>query len=395
MLTSISFKQSPQKCEFDFNHSVSFQEEDHYGSESLYASQTKRSKLDEVKDQYNLAAYNAANHRPWSPPVKGGRYPSGAHYSLEHHPPPSSYKLEKFEDEKFSSGYSTPQSTSSGNYNRYKDSPYSVIPKKKYLEEHERFPTLADEISRIKTALDGAPVHAKEAVLKILERLTARVDRAEREKDDAVTRYRELTLKYGQLEDELAKKRGELRELLRQDLKPGGGGGHHHQDATRSSSSDHHLPPHPHPSNHGHRSNNVHHAHHHHHPHHPSSDGGGGGGNSNNMPLKLVKGCTTTTNSNSSKEDTVENGSSEKSSSSSTDPTSTAVEGSTSLTTTTSSNGANNTTALPKITLKSPAKIMMEELNVPSSTRSEAGSVERDEDHQESAASSSNVSTCS
>lgn len=76
---------------------------------------------------------------------------------------------------------------------------------------------MADEISTIKEALDGAPVHAKEAVLKILERLTARVDRAERERDLAASRYRELHVKYEQLEEELAKKRGELRELLRQD----------------------------------------------------------------------------------------------------------------------------------------------------------------------------------
>ena len=92
---------------------------------------------------------------------------------------------------------------------------------KYFILENERFPTLADEISTIKEALDGAPVHAKEAVLKILERLTARVDRAERDRDLAVTRFRELNIKYETLEDELAKKRGELRELLRQvDCKP-------------------------------------------------------------------------------------------------------------------------------------------------------------------------------
>jgi len=86
-----------------------------------------------------------------------------------------------------------------------------------------RFPTLADEISTIKEALDGAPVHAKEAVLKILERLTQRVDRAERDRDLAVGRYRELQARYDQLEEELAKKRAELRELLRQESSGGGG----------------------------------------------------------------------------------------------------------------------------------------------------------------------------
>ena len=101
-------------------------------------------------------------------------------------------------------------------------------------------------------ALTGAPVHAKETVLKILERLTQRLDRAERDRDVAIGRYRELQARseqaqcaqcsekrlspkivaisrhfvdtsntsigrFEQLEEELAKKRGELRELLRQD----------------------------------------------------------------------------------------------------------------------------------------------------------------------------------
>ena len=66
-------------------------------------------------------------------------------------------------------------------------------------------------------ALSGAPVHAKETVLKILERLTQRLDRAERDRDLALGRYRELQARYEQLEEELSKKRGELRELLRQD----------------------------------------------------------------------------------------------------------------------------------------------------------------------------------
>ena len=66
-------------------------------------------------------------------------------------------------------------------------------------------------------ALTGAPVHAKETVLKILERLTQRLDRAERDRDMAIGRYRELQARFEQLEEELSKKRGELRELLRQD----------------------------------------------------------------------------------------------------------------------------------------------------------------------------------
>ena len=76
---------------------------------------------------------------------------------------------------------------------------------------------MAEEISTVAEALTGAPVHAKETVLKILERLTQRLDRAERDRDMAIGRYRELQARFEQLEEELSKKRGELRELLRQD----------------------------------------------------------------------------------------------------------------------------------------------------------------------------------
>ena len=86
-----------------------------------------------------------------------------------------------------------------------------------FFSEEGRFPTLAEEISTVAEALTGAPVHAKETVLKILERLTQRLDRAERDRDLAIGRYRELQSRYEQLEEELSKKRGELRELLRQD----------------------------------------------------------------------------------------------------------------------------------------------------------------------------------
>ena len=85
------------------------------------------------------------------------------------------------------------------------------------VTEDPGFPSLAEEISTVAEALTGAPVHAKETVLKILERLTQRLDRAERDRDVALGRYRELQARYDQLEEELGKKRGELRELLRQD----------------------------------------------------------------------------------------------------------------------------------------------------------------------------------
>ena len=86
-----------------------------------------------------------------------------------------------------------------------------------YFVDDGRYPSLAEEISTVAEALTGAPVHAKETVLKILERLTQRLDRAERDRDMAIGRYRELQARFEQLEEELSKKRGELRELLRQD----------------------------------------------------------------------------------------------------------------------------------------------------------------------------------
>merc|ERR1719464_1568020 len=155
-----------------------------------------------------------SSFRPWSP--KGG-FPPLAGYPLPHpfsqrvnslpenaleirrpeeinHRPPSS--LERFRSESES-----PQGSS----------------KRKLEKDDGRYPSLAEEISTVAEALTGAPVHAKETVLKILERLTQRLDRAERDRDLALGRYRELQARYEQLEEELSKKRGELRELLRQD----------------------------------------------------------------------------------------------------------------------------------------------------------------------------------
>ena len=113
---------------------------------------------------------------------------------------------------------------------RYGDSPqpkqakYAISPIEKVepVEPVERFsqPALAEEISTVAEALAGAPKHATETVLKILERLTQRLDKAERDRDLAFGKYKELQTRYAQLEEELAKKRGELRELLRQDCRP-------------------------------------------------------------------------------------------------------------------------------------------------------------------------------
>ena len=105
-----------------------------------------------------------------------------------------------------------------------KQAKYAISPIEKVepVEPVERFsqPALAEEISTVAEALAGAPKHATETVLKILERLTQRLDKAERDRDLAFGKYKELQTRYAQLEEELAKKRGELRELLRQDCRP-------------------------------------------------------------------------------------------------------------------------------------------------------------------------------
>ena len=103
---------------------------------------------------------------------------------------------------------------------RYSESP--VITKPKYEKDGEvrsypRQPALADEIATVADALQDAPKHATETVLKILERLTQRLDKAERDRDLCLGKYKELQSRYAQLEEELAKKRGELRMLLQQD----------------------------------------------------------------------------------------------------------------------------------------------------------------------------------
>ena len=44
-----------------------------------------------------------------------------------------------------------------------------------YFVDDGRYPSLAEEISTVAEALTGAPVHAKETVLKILERWFLRI----------------------------------------------------------------------------------------------------------------------------------------------------------------------------------------------------------------------------
>lgn len=201
------------------------QDDDHYDKRDV-PSLSKRAKTDDglpppaptPPDPYAaMAMYYSKlqSFRPWSP--KGG-FPPLAGYPLPHpfsqrvnslpenaleirrpeeinNRPPSS--LERFRSESESRG--------------------ERCSKRKLEKDDERYPSLAEEISTVAEALTGAPVHAKETVLKILERLTQRLDRAERDRDMAIGRYRELQARFEQLEEELSKKRGELRELLRQD----------------------------------------------------------------------------------------------------------------------------------------------------------------------------------
>jgi len=199
------------------------QDDDHYEKRDG-PSHSKRTKLDEVPignmpappDPYTAMCmyYSKLNaFRPWSPragvPSFQGGYPPLQPPYNRATPTESSQEIRR------------PESVNSSSADRYlNDSPHGGSVKRKFAVEkveEGRFPTLAEEISTVAEALTGAPVHAKETVLKILERLTQRLDRAERDRDLAIGRYRELQSRYEQLEEELSKKRGELRELLRQD----------------------------------------------------------------------------------------------------------------------------------------------------------------------------------
>jgi exonuclease VII small subunit len=195
------------------------QEEDHYEKREG-PSHSKRTKVEEVgsmpapPDPYTaMCMYYSklSAFRPWSP--KAG-FPPFQGYPLQ--PPYNrATPTEQSQDVR------RPEAASPASVDRYQnESPHVNSLKRKVpaeKEEGQRFPTLAEEISTVAEALTGAPVHAKETVLKILERLTQRLDRAERDRDLAIGRYRELQSRYEQLEEELSKKRGELRELLRQD----------------------------------------------------------------------------------------------------------------------------------------------------------------------------------
>jgi len=198
------------------------QDDDHYEKRDG-PSHSKRTKLDDVPignmpappDPYTaMCMYYSklSAFRPWSPkagfpPFQG--YPLQPPYNRAT-PTEQSQEIRRPED-------ASPCPSSTDRYRS--ESPHVNSVKRKVTVEKEegRFPTLAEEISTVAEALTGAPVHAKETVLKILERLTQRLDRAERDRDLAIGRYRELQSRYEQLEEELSKKRGELRELLRQD----------------------------------------------------------------------------------------------------------------------------------------------------------------------------------
>ena len=208
------------------------QDDDHYDKREV-PSNSKRAKTDESPlgglpaatppDPYAAMAlyYSKLNaFRPWSP--KGG-FPSLPGYSL-HHSLAGRSSLSEAGQESPGERYRTesPQGSAKRKYQYEKGESHSLHQYHQsltdsYVTEDPSFPSLAEEISTVAEALTGAPVHAKETVLKILERLTQRLDRAERDRDVALGRYRELQARYDQLEEELGKKRGELRELLRQD----------------------------------------------------------------------------------------------------------------------------------------------------------------------------------
>ena len=190
---------------------------------------TKRAKLESGPgDPYtaymkalNQAKAKASLNWPW--PAKPGvpSFPGLPPHSYPAPPPPPHTEFRRPEEVR---------EAVVSREERYGDSPqpkqakYAISPIEKVepVEPVERFsqPALAEEISTVAEALAGAPKHATETVLKILERLTQRLDKAERDRDLAFGKYKELQTRYAQLEEELAKKRGELRELLRQDCRP-------------------------------------------------------------------------------------------------------------------------------------------------------------------------------
>merc|ERR1719232_563159 len=80
--------------------------------------------------------------------------------------------------------------------------------------------SLAEDILAIRAALEGASPSARERTLKTLERLTARLALAESERDMALDQLKKLQRRYESTEEELHKKRAELREALRNDTVP-------------------------------------------------------------------------------------------------------------------------------------------------------------------------------
>lgn len=201
------------------------QEGDHYDSKREGPTHSKRTKPEtevspsnSVADPYTAIWNNYAKHMfPNVPPniyPKAGAFPPFPPYSAalgSPYPrgPPleASPDLRRVRPEEGNSHGSTPHTP----HERYKSESPTIKRKPSSPEKEDpHFPSLAEEISTVAEALAGAPAPAKDTVLRILERLTLRLDRAERDRDIAIGRCREL-------EEELSKKRGELRELLRQD----------------------------------------------------------------------------------------------------------------------------------------------------------------------------------
>jgi len=90
------------------------------------------------------------------------------------------------------------------------------------LRRPSKASSLAEDILAIRAALDGASASARERTLKTLERLTERLALAESERDMALDQLKKLQRRYESTEEELHKKRAELREALRNDAVVGG-----------------------------------------------------------------------------------------------------------------------------------------------------------------------------
>jgi len=105
--------------------------------------------------------------------------------------------------------------------------------------------SLPEDVKSIQSALEGASREAKDATLKVLSKLIQRLEQAELDRDNAINEMRETSKRCKYLENELDKKRAELRELLIQDSNSQQNNSPDHQGAGSESHRrmKRHLPP--------------------------------------------------------------------------------------------------------------------------------------------------------